>query len=53
MKKFKLMGKYPLLAIGTISLFILIGTPIIFSLLIAILIVVPIYLTVQLFENKD
>ena len=52
MKKFKFMGKYPMIAIGTISLFILVGTPIIFSLLIAGLIVLPIYLTVQMFEKN-
>ena len=51
MKKFKIIGKYPLIAIGIITLFILVGTPIIFSLLIALFIVVPIYLTVQVFDK--
>tara|TARA_R100000458_G_C8234993_1_gene215590 strand:- start:321 stop:482 length:162 start_codon:yes stop_codon:yes gene_type:complete len=52
MKKFKFIAEYPIISIGAIAGCILIGTPIIFSLLIAIFIVVPIYLTVQLFRGK-
>ena len=53
MKKYKLITKYPIIAIATIATTIFIAGPIIFSLIIASIIVLPIYLTVQLFGDNE
>jgi hypothetical protein len=53
MNKFKVFSKYPILSIATIGTFIFIATPLIFSLVLSVLIVVPIYLAVQLFGGKE
>ena len=53
MKKYKLIGKYPIIAILIISLLIFLLSPIIFTLIIACLIVLPMYLAVQLFGKEE
>tara|TARA_Y100000310_G_scaffold255150_1_gene262413 strand:- start:320 stop:481 length:162 start_codon:yes stop_codon:yes gene_type:complete len=53
MKKYKLIGKYPLLAIVAIGAAIFIVAPVILSLIIASIIVLPMYLVVQLFGDKE
>lgn len=53
MNKFKIFSKYPILSIATITGFIFIATPLLFSLILSTLIVVPIYLAVQLFGDKN
>ena len=53
MKKYNLIGKYPIIAIVTISSLVFLVGPIIFSLIIAGIIVLPMYLAVQLFGDKE
>jgi hypothetical protein len=53
MKKYKLIGKYPMMAIIVISILLFVLGPIIFTLIIAMIIVLPIYLTVQLFGKDE
>ena len=53
MKKFSIIGKYPLMAILVISTTVFLLGPIILSLAMALLIVMPIYLAVQIFGNTD
>ena len=52
MKKYKLIGKYPLLSIVLIAALIFLVAPIIFALIIACIVVLPMYLTDQLFGDK-
>ena len=52
MKKYNLIGKYPIIAITTIATLIFLVGPIIFALIIAGIIVLPMYLAVQLFGDK-
>ena len=52
MKKFNIIGKYPILAITMLSAIILIISPVIFSIIVAISIVLPIYLLRKLFGNN-
>ena len=53
MKKYKLIGKYPILAITAISTCIFILGPIIFSIIVAGIIVLPMYLAVQIFGDTE
>ena len=53
MKKYKLIGKYPMLAIMSIAALVFLVAPIIFALIIASIIVLPMYLAVQLFGDKE
>ena len=53
MKKYKLIGKYPITAIVTIAALVFLVGPIIFALIIASIIVLPMYLVVQLFGDKE
>ena len=53
MKKYNLIGKYPMLAITAISALIFLIGPIIFSIIMASIIVLPMYLAVQLFGDKE
>ena len=53
MKKYSLIGKYPILAIISIATLIFLVGPIIFSLIIAGIIVLPMYLAVQIFGDKE
>ena len=53
MKKYNLIGKYPIIAITAIATLIFLVGPIIFALIIAGIIVLPMYLAVQLFGNKE
>ena len=52
MKKYNLIGKYPIIAITAIATLIFLVGPIIFALIIAGIIVLPMYLAVQLFGNN-
>jgi len=52
MKKYNLIGKYPIIAITAIATLIFLVGPIIFALIIAGIIVLPMYLAVQLFGDK-
>jgi len=52
MKKYNLIGKYPIVATITIAALIFLVSPIIFALIIAGIIVLPMYLAVQLFGDK-
>ena len=52
MKKFNIISKYPILSITMISAIILILSPVIFSIIMAIVIVIPIYLLNKLFGNN-
>ena len=53
MKKYNLIGKYPIVAIASIAAIIFLLGPVIVSLIIALIIVIPIYLAVQLFGDKE
>ena len=53
MKKYKLIGKYPMIAITAIAALVFLVGPIIFSLIVAAIIVLPMYLAVQIFGNKE
>jgi len=53
MKKYKLIGKYPMIAITAIAALVFLVGPIIFSLIIGAIIVLPMYLAVQIFGNKE
>ena len=53
MKKYNLIGKYPMIAITFIATLIFLIGPVIFSLIIAGIIVLPMYLAVQLFGDKE
>ena len=53
MKKYNLIGKYPIIAITAIATLIFLVGPIIFALIIAGIIVLPMYLAVQIFGEKD
>ena len=53
MKKFKVIGRYPILSIAVIATAIFIVGPIIFDLIIAGIIVLPMYLADQILGNKD
>jgi hypothetical protein len=50
MKLFKIIGRHP---IAILTLIILMITPIMIALFISTCVVLPMYLTVQLFYNKD
>ena len=53
MKKYNIIGKYPLISITLIALTVFILGPVIFSLIVAGIIVLPMYLAVQLFGDKE
>ena len=53
MKKYKLIGKYPMIAVTLIATLLFIVGPVIFSLIVAGIIVLPMYLAVQLFGDND
>ena len=53
MKKYKLIGKYPIIAIMFIAALVFLVAPIIFALIIASIRVVPMYLAVQLFGDNE
>ena len=52
MKKYNLIGKYPMLAITAIAALVFLVGPVVFALIIACIIVVPMYLANQLFGNN-
>ena len=53
MKKYNYIGKYPMIAITLIACLIFVVGPIIVSLVLAGMIVLPMYLAVQMFGDKD
>ena len=53
MKKYNLIGKYPLIAIMFIAALVFLIGPVIFALIIACIIVLPMYLAVQIFGDKE
>tara|TARA_R110000851_G_scaffold175219_1_gene321478 strand:+ start:127 stop:288 length:162 start_codon:yes stop_codon:yes gene_type:complete len=53
MKKYNLIGKYPIVSIIMITGLVFLLGPIIFALIIACIIVLPMYLAVQLFGNNE
>ena len=53
MKKFKIIGKYPILSTIAIGYIIFLVGPILFALIVAGIIVLPMYLAVQIFGNND
>ena len=53
MKKYNLIGKYPMLSIIFIAALVFLVGPVIFALIIACIIVLPMYLAVQLFGDKE
>jgi hypothetical protein len=50
---FNVIGKYPVASIAAISGIIFTLGPVLFSLFLAAVIVLPMYLAVQVFGNKD
>ena len=52
MKKFKIVGKYPILSTIAIGYIIFLVGPILFALIVAGIIVLPMYLAVQIFGDK-
>ena len=52
-KLYKLIGKYPILSVMSIAALIFLVGPVIFALIIACVIVLPMYLADQLFEDKE
>ena len=53
MKKYNLIGKYPIISIVFIATLIFLIGPVIFALIIACIIVLPMYLAVQLFGDNE
>ena len=53
MKKYNLIGKYPMLSIIFIAALVFLVGPVIFALIIACIIVLPMYLAVQIFGDKE
>ena len=52
-KLYRLIGKYPILSVISIALLVFLVGPVIFALIIACIIVVPMYLAVQIFGDKE
>ena len=53
MKKYNLIGKYPMLSIIFIDALVFLVGQVIFALIIASIIVLPMYLAVQIFGDKE
>jgi len=53
MKKFNIIGKYPIMSTIAIGAIVFIIGPILFSLIIAGIIVLPMYLAVQILGDTD
>jgi len=53
MKKYSLIGKYPMIAVTLIAAAVFVVGPVLFSLIVAGIIVLPMYLAVQLFGDND
>ena len=53
MKKYNFIKKYPFTIIGVTALIIFLLGPVIFSVLMAIIIILPLYLAVQIFGDND
>ena len=53
MKKFKIIGKYPIISTIAIGYIVFLVGPILFALIIAGIIVLPMYLAVQILGDID
>ena len=53
MKKFKIIGKYPILSTIEIGYIIFLVGPVLFALIVAGIIVLPMYLAVQILGDVD
>jgi len=53
MKKYNFIGKYPMIAVTLIAAAVFVVGPVLFSLIVAGIIVLPMYLAVQLFGDND
>jgi len=53
MKKFNIIAKYPMIAVTLVATTVFVLGPVILSLLIGCIIVLPMYLAVRLFGDKD
>ena len=53
MKKYNIIGRYPMIAVTLIATALFVIGPVIFSLIIASIIVLPMYLAVRFFGDKD
>jgi len=53
MKKYNLIGKYPIISMVFIAALVFLIGPVIFALIIAGIIVLPMYLAVQIFGDKQ
>ena len=53
MKKFKIIGKYPILSTISIGYIIFLVGPVLFALIVAGIIVLPMYLAVQILGDVD
>jgi hypothetical protein len=53
MKKYKLIGRYPIMALMIVAIVVFVLGPAIFSLIVAAIIILPMYLAVRLFGNKE
>ena len=53
MKNFSIIGKYPIVSTIIIGAFIFVIGPVMFALIIAGIIVLPMYLAVQMFGEKE
>ena len=50
-KLYRIIGKYPILSVMSIAALVFLVGPVVFALIIACIIVVPMYLANQLFGN--
>ena len=53
MKKFKIIGKYPIISTIAIGYLVFLIGPVMFALMIAAIIVLPMYLAVQILGDTD
>jgi E3 ubiquitin-protein ligase DOA10 len=53
MKKFNMIGKYPIMALITIGTIVFLIGPVILSLVVAGIIVLPMYLAVRIFGDTE
>ena len=51
-KLYNIIGKYPIVSVMSIAALVFLVGPVIFALIVACVIVVPMYLAVQLFGDK-
>jgi|19_taG_2_1085344.scaffolds.fasta_scaffold119348_2 hypothetical protein len=52
-KLYNIIGKYPIVSVMSIAALVFLVGPVIFALIVACVIVVPMYLAVQLFGDNE